>query len=555
MLILLATFASDPGRSYLHAPGRSRPSGTPAMSRPAYGPGIEIAGRITPDYAEILTPAALAFAAKLERAFGPRRAELLAMRTARQAAFDAGKLPDFLPETRAIREANWTCAPVPSDIVDRRVEITGPVDRKMIVNALNSGANVFMADFEDANTPRWDNNVQGQINLRDAIRRRIDFVTPEGKAYKLAAKTAVLFVRPRGWHLPEKHVLVDGKPIGGGLLDFGLCFFHNAAETLRSGSGPYFYLPKLQSHLEARLWNDVFIYAQDTLGIPRGSIKATVLIEHILAAFEMDEILYELREHSAGLNLGRWDYIYSFIKVFSQRADFVLPDRAQVGMTTHFLRSAAELLTHTTHKRGAHAMGGMSAYIPRKDDLAANEKAIATVQADKTREAGQGFDGAWVAHPGLVGPVLEVFNKSFQGDNQVARIPDAHIAAKDLLAVPTGEITEAGFRNNVNVALQYLEAWLGGRGAVGIHYLMEDVATAEIARSQMWQWLHYGAKRADGVTLTPDIYREVRTEEVSHMVAHRHRHHFAQAADLLDLLVLSPNFVEFLTLPGYQRLD
>ncbi len=515
---------------------------------------VEILGPVKPEWAGILTPEALDFVASLVREFGPRREALLQRRQERWAEIEAGATPDFLPETASIRSGDWKVAPPPSDLLNRRVEITGPTDRKMVINALNSGANVFMADFEDANTPTWFNLIDGQVNLHDAVRRSITLHS-DGKDYLLNDTIATLAVRPRGWHLPEKHVLVDGKPIGGGLLDFGLCFFHNAAETLRSGSGPYFYLPKLQSHLEARLWNDVFIYAQDTLGIPRGSIKATVLIEHILAAFEMDEILYELREHSAGLNLGRWDYIYSFIKVFSQRADFVLPDRAQVGMTTHFLRSAAELLTHTTHKRGAHAMGGMSAYIPRKDDLAANEKAIATVQADKTREAGQGFDGAWVAHPGLVGPVLEVFNKSFQGDNQVARIPDAHIAAKDLLAVPTGEITEAGFRNNVNVALQYLEAWLGGRGAVGIHYLMEDVATAEIARSQMWQWLHYGAKRADGVTLTPDIYREVRTEEVSHMVAHRHRHHFAQAADLLDLLVLSPNFVEFLTLPGYQRLD
>lgn len=515
---------------------------------------VEILGPVKPEWAGILTPEALDFVAALVREFGPRREALLQRRQERWAEIQAGAAPDFLPETASVRSSAWYVAPPPADLLNRRVEITGPTDRKMVINALNSGANVFMADFEDANTPTWFNLIDGQLNLYDAVRRSITLHS-DGKDYQLNDTIATLAVRPRGWHLPEKHLLVDGKPIGGGLMDFGLYFFHNAAETLRRGTGPYFYLPKLQSHLEARLWNDVFIYAQDVLGVPRGTIKATVLIEHILAAFEMEEILYELREHSAGLNLGRWDYIYSFIKVFNQRADFVLPDRAQVGMTTHFLRSAAELLTHTTHKRGAHAMGGMSAYIPRKDDLAANDKAIATVQADKTREASQGFDGAWVAHPGLVGPVLEVFNKSFQGDNQVARIPDANIAAQDLLTVPTGEITEAGFRNNVNVALQYLEAWLGGRGAVGIHYLMEDVATAEIARSQMWQWLHYGAQRADGVALTPDIYREVRTEEVSRLVAHRHRHHFAQAVDLLDSLVLSPDFVEFLTLPGYQRLD
>lgn len=515
---------------------------------------VEILGPVKPEWAGILTPEALDFVASLVREFGPRREALLQRRQERWAEIQAGATPDFLPETAGIRAADWKVAPPPKDLLNRRVEITGPTDRKMVINALNSGANVFMADFEDANTPTWFNLIDGQVNLYDAVRRNITLHS-DGKDYQLNDTIATLAVRPRGWHLPEKHVLVDGKPIGGGLMDFGLYFFHNTAETLARGTGPYFYLPKLQSHLEARLWNDVFIYAQEALGIPRGTIKATVLIEHILASFEMEEILYELREHSAGLNLGRWDYIYSFIKVFNKRADFVLPDRAQVGMTTHFLRSAAELLTHTTHKRGAHAMGGMSAYIPRKDDLAANEKAIATVQADKAREASQGFDGAWVAHPGLVAPVLEVFNQSFQGDNQVARIPDANITAQDLLTVPTGEITEAGFRNNVNVALQYLEAWLGGRGAVGIHYLMEDVATAEIGRSQMWQWLHYSARRADGVALTPDLYREVRTEEASHLVAHRHRHHFAQAVDLLDLLVLSPDFVEFLTLPGYQRLD
>ena len=381
------------------------------MSTPTYGPGIEIIGRITPEYAEILTPAAIAFAAKLQRAFGGRRTELLARRQARQADLDAGKLPDFLPETRAIREGDWTCAPVPADIQDRRTEITGPVDRKMIINALNSGAKVFMADFEDANTPKWDNNIQGQINLRDAIRRRIDYVSPEGKAYKLNEKTATLFVRARGWHLPEKHVRVDGQPMSGGIFDFALYFFHNAKELLARGTGPYFYLPKMESHLEARLWNDIFVMAQDELGVPRGTIKATVLIETILAAFEMDEILYELREHSAGLNCGRWDYIFSCIKKFRNNRDFCLADRALVTMTTHFMKSYAELCVKTCHRRNIHAMGGMAAQIPVKNDEAANTEAFAKVRADKEREATIGHDGTWVAHPGLVPVALEAFDR------------------------------------------------------------------------------------------------------------------------------------------------
>ena len=389
------------------------------MTAPAFGPGISITGRITPDYAQILTPEAVAFAARLQRVFGGRRAELLARRDARQRAFDAGLLPDFLPETQSVREARWTCAPVPADIVDRRVEITGPVDRKMIINALNSGAKVFMADFEDANTPSWDNNIQGQINLRDAIRRRIDYVSPEGKAYKLNDKIAALFVRPRGWHLPEKHVMIDGEPISGGIFDFGLYFFHNAKALLARGSGPYFYLPKLESHLEARLWNDVFVLAQDELGLPQGTIKATVLIETILAAFEMDEILYELREHSAGLNCGRWDYIFSCIKKFRNRRDFCLADRALVTMTTHFMRSYAELCIKTCHRRNIHAMGGMAAQIPVKNDEKANAEAFAKVKADKEREATIGHDGTWVAHPGMVQLAKEAFDRLMPTPNQI----------------------------------------------------------------------------------------------------------------------------------------
>src|SRR5450432_45661 len=419
------------------------------MSAPTYGPGIEIRGRITPEYAEILSPEAVAFAAGLQRTFGARRAELLALRTTRQQQFDAGKLPDFLPETRSIREGNWTCASILPDIQDRRVEITGPVDRKMIINALNSGASVFMADFEDANTPKWDNNIQGHLNLRDAIRRQIDYVSPEGKAYKLGAKTAVLFVRPRGWHLPEKHVLVDSKPISGGIFDFSFYFFPNAKALIASGSGPYFYLPKLESHLEARLWNDIFIAAQDQLGIPRGTIKATVLIETILGAFEMDEILYELREHSAGLNAGRWDYIFSCIKKFANDPAAVLPDRGRVTMTTHFLRSYSKLVIKTCHRREVHAIGGMSAYIPNKRDAALNQTAMDQVRADKEREASDGHDGTWVAHPGLVGIAKEIFDRVMPQPNQIDRkLEGVHVTAADLLDVPKAEITEAGLRQN-----------------------------------------------------------------------------------------------------------
>jgi len=528
-----------------------------------FGPGVEITGRITPEYAQILTPEAVAFVARLQRAFGGRRAELLGRRAARQAEFDAGKLPDFLPETRAVREGDWTCAAIPADIQDRRVEITGPVDRKMIVNALNSGANVFMADFEDANTPRWDNNLQGHINLRDAIRRRIDFTSPEGKAYKLNAKTAVLFVRPRGWHLPEKHVKVDGQAISGGIFDFGLYVFHNAKELLARGSGPYFYLPKMESHLEARLWNDIFVMAQDELGVPRGSIRATVLIETILAAYEMDEILYELRDHSAGLNAGRWDYIFSCIKKFRTHKDFCLADRALVTMTTHFMKSYAELLIKTCHRRNIHAMGGMAAQIPVKNDEKANAEAFAKVEADKEREARYGHDGTWVAHPALVPVALEAFDKLMPTPNQIAskKREDVKVGSADLVKFePEQPITEKGLRLNINVAIQYIGAWLAGQGAVPIFNLMEDAATAEISRSQVWQWIRSPkGKLDDGRKITKPMVAAMIPEEMTkirELLGPAYAEgKYEDAAKIFADLVDNDVFVEFLTLPAYDRID
>jgi malate synthase len=533
------------------------------MSTPNFGPGIEISGRITPEFAKILTPEAVALAARLQRAFGRRRNELLARRAVRQAELDAGKLPDFLPETRAIREGSWTCAPTPADIVDRRVEITGPVDRKMVINALNSGAKVFMADFEDANTPRWDNNIQGHINLGDAIRRRIDYTSPEGKSYTLNEKTAVLFVRPRGWHLPEKHVKIDGESMSGGIFDFALYFFHNAKELLARGNGPYFYLPKLESHLEARLWNDVFVMAQDELGIPRGSIKATVLIETVLASFEMDEILYELREHSAGLNCGRWDYIFSCIKKFRNNRDFCLADRALVTMTTHFLKSYAELVIKTCHKRNIHAMGGMAAQIPVKNDEAANAEAFAKVKADKEREATYGHDGTWVAHPGLVPVALEAFNRIMPTPNQIAtrKRDDVHVTAADLVKFePEGPITEKGLRLNINVAIQYIGAWLAGQGAVPIFNLMEDAATAEISRSQVWQWIRSPkGKLDDGRKVTKEMVGAMIPEEMQKirdlLGPTFGDGKYDDAAKIFADLVNNDTFVEFLTLPAYERID
>jgi len=533
------------------------------MNAPRYAPGIEITAPGTPESTQVLTPDAVAFAARLQRAFGPRRIELLARRVARQVKFDAGELPDFLPETASVRAGEWKCDTVPADIQDRRVEITGPVDRKMIINALNSGASVFMADFEDANTPRWENNIQGQLNLRDAIRRRIDYVSPEGKPYRLNDRTATLFVRPRGWHLPEKHMLVDGEPISGGIFDFALYAFHNAKELTARGSGPYFYLPKLESHLEARLWNDIFVMAQDDLGIPRGTIKATVLIETILAAFEMDEILYELRHHSAGLNAGRWDYIFSCIKKFRSNRDFCLADRALITMTTHFMKSYAELLVKTCHRRDAHAMGGMAAQIPVKNDEAANAEAFAKVKADKEREATYGHDGTWVAHPGLVPVAKEAFDRLMPGPNQIAtkKRTDVSVSAADLLRFePAQPITEKGLRLNINVAIQYVGAWLAGQGAVPIFNLMEDAATAEISRSQVWQWIRSPKGTLDdGRKVTKALVATLLPEEMAKirdlLGAAYGEGRYDDAARIFADLVNNDTFVDFLTLPAYELVD
>ena len=511
--------------------------------------------------AEILTPEAQAFLVELHRKFNGRRLELLAARKVRQAAIDSGQLPDFLPETREIRESEWTVAPIPADLQDRRTEITGPTDRKMVINALNSGAKMFMADFEDANSPTGTNLIDGQQNMKDAIRREIAFTGPEGKQYKLNDTTAVLLIRPRGWHLVEKHFHVDGEPMSGGLFDFGLYFFHNAKELLARGSGPYFYLPKLESHLEARLWNDVFVFAQDYCGVPQGSVRATVLIETILAAFEMHEILWELRDHSAGLNCGRWDYIFSFIKKMRNRPDFMLPNRAQVTMTVHFLASYVDLLIQTCHKRGIHAMGGMAAQIPIKNDPAANDAALEKVRLDKLREVKAGHDGTWVAHPGLVGVAKQVFDEYMPQPNQIDRKrEEVHVTAADLLAIPTGTITEDGLRLNVDVGIQYLEAWLRGNGAVPIYNLMEDAATAEISRAQVWQWARHGAKLDDGRPVTADLVQSVIADELAKMEgrvgAERYaKSKFPLAADLFGKMMLSGEFNDFLTLPAYEFLD
>jgi len=524
--------------------------------------GMRITAEITPPFAEILTPEALEFVARLSRAFEGTRQALLQRRAERQTTLDAGATPDFLPETAEIRNSDWTVAPIPPDLMDRRVEITGPSsDRKMVINALNSGAKIFMADFEDANTPNWENTIQGHINLRDAINRTIDYTSPEGRPYALKDETAVLLVRPRGWHLPEKHVLIDDQPIAGALLDFGLYFFHNTKNLLASGSGPYFYLPKLESHLEARLWNDIFTMAQGLLGFPHGTIRATVLIETILAAFEMDEILYELREHSAGLNCGRWDYIFSCIKKFRAYSNVVFPDRALVTMTTHFMRSYSLLAIRTCHRRNIHAVGGMSAFIPVRNDPEANERAFAQVRADKEREANDGHDGTWVAHPGLVPVALEVFNRVMPQPNQIDRKrEDVHVTAADLIQFAQGPITEQGLRTNISVAIQYIEAWLGGQGAVPIFNLMEDAATAEISRSQVWQWIHRDAGAlADGRKVTIDMVRQMTGEELEKIKAlvGEQRYaggHYKRATELFDRLVSADTFEEFLTLPGYQYL-
>ncbi|HVG59391.1 MAG TPA: malate synthase A, partial [Hyalangium sp.] len=476
---------------------------------PTLSPGVVLRGPWSPDYAPVLTPEALAFVAKLTRTFGERREALLARRQERQAAFNRGHRPHFLPETKSIREGDWKVAPLPKELLDRRVEITGPVERKMIINALNSGANVFMADFEDANSPTWENVVRGQLNLMDAVSRTISFDAENGKHYALKEKTAVLFVRPRGWHLPERHLEVDGKPVPGAFFDFGLFFFHNAKEQLARGTGPYFYLPKMESHLEAQLWNDVFLLAQQELGIPRGTIKATVLIETLPAAFEMHEILYALREHSAGLNCGRWDYIFSFIKKLQADPTFLLPDRGQVTMDKAFLDAYSRLLIQTCHRRGVHAMGGMAAFIPIKGDPAANEKALAQVRADKLREVKNGHDGTWVAHPGLVPVARSVFDAHMKGPNQLDNLrTDVKVGEAELLAVPRGTRTEEGLRHNIRVGVQYMAAWLDGLGCVPLYNLMEDAATAEISRAQVWQWIHHGATLEDGRHVTPELFRQ-----------------------------------------------
>jgi malate synthase len=525
--------------------------------------GVQVRGEITPTFEQILTPKALAFIANLERKFGARRLESLQRRTERQVALDRGEALDFLPETKQIRESDWKCAPIPRDLQDRRVEITGPTDRKMVINALNSGAKMFMADFEDANSPTWSNMIEGQINLRDAIRRTIQFTGPEGKEYKLKEKPAVLLVRPRGWHLPEKHVLVDGNPMSGALFDFGLYFFHNAKELIARGTGPYFYLPKMESHLEARIWNDVFKLAQDELGIPQGTIRATVLIETIPAAFEMDEILYELRDHSAGLNCGRWDYIFSCIKKFRNKRDFLLADRALITMTTRFMHSYSLLCIKTCHRREIFAMGGMAAQIPVKNDAKANEEAFAKVRADKEREARDGHDGTWVAHPGMVQLAMDAFNAVMPQPNQIAKKrDDVQVAASDLLKFgPSEPITENGLRTNVGVGVQYLEAWLRGHGAVPIFNLMEDAATAEISRAQVWQWIrHERGALNDGRKVTKELFRNVLDGELQKIKEQMGETRFASskfkaARELFDQITTDDSFVEFLTLPGYEQLD
>jgi len=524
--------------------------------------GVEILQEISPDFAEILTPQALNFIANLHLTFNKLRKELLQKRKELQFEIDEGKKLNFLLETENIRDSEWTIAPIPDELQDRRVEITGPVERKMIINALNSAAKVFMADFEDSNTPTWNNIIQGQINLRDAVNRSISFTNPNGKHYSLNEKPAVLMVRPRGWHLIEKNVLIDGEPISGSIFDFGLYFFHNAKTLIENGSGPYFYLPKLESHVEARLWNDIFIMAQNELSVPQSTIKATVLIETITAAFEMDEILYELRKHSAGLNCGRWDYIFSCIKKFRNNRDFCLADRALITMTTHFMHSYSLLCIKTCHKRNAHAMGGMAAQIPIKADAEANEIALEKVRTDKKREANDGHDGTWVAHPGLVQIALDAFNAVMPQPNQIDnKREDVNITADDLLKFePEKPITENGLRTNINIGIQYLGSWLAGSGCVPIFNLMEDAATAEISRSQIWQWINSPKGiLEDGRKVDINLFRKILAEEllkVRKIVGEETYNSgtYQKAAKLFDEITTTKDFVEFLTLPAYNML-
>jgi len=521
--------------------------------------GMEITGMIEPGFETILSPDALALVAKLHRRFEPRRRELLERRAARTRRLDAGERPDFLAETQSVRDGDWSIAPLPDDLACRRVEITGPVERKMIINALNSGADAYMTDFEDSNTPNWHNQIAGQLNLKEAVRRTIS-LEQNGKQYRLNDKVATLIVRPRGWHLDEKHVKVDGQRVSGGIFDFALYLFHNAQELIARGSGPYFYLPKIESHLEARLWNDVFIAAQEAIGLARGTIRATVLIETILAAFEMDEILYELREHSSGLNAGRWDYIFSAIKKFKNDEAFCLADRAQITMTVPFMRAYALQLLKTCHRRNAPAIGGMSALIPIKSDAAANEKAMAGVRADKARDATDGYDGGWVAHPGLVPLAMEEFVKVL-GDkpNQIGkRRDDVQVTAKDLLDFrPEAPITEAGLRNNINVGIHYLGSWLTGNGCVPIHNLMEDAATAEISRSQVWQWIRSPKGTLDdGRKVTAELVRALAQQELEKVkqAVDGEAAPYERAAQIFEQMSTSEQFTEFLTLPLYEEI-
>ena len=509
----------------------------------------------------LVSPEALAFVAELETRFGPRREALLAKRAVRQKEFDAGVLPDFKPETKHIRDGEWQVAEVPADLFDRRVEITGPAEPKMIINALNSGAKVFMADLEDSLSPVWEKVIEGQKALYDAVRGTLSFTSPEGKTYALNAQgLAVLIVRPRGWHLPERHVTLGGQPISGALLDFGLYFFHNAAERIKRGTGPYFYIPKQENAEEAQLWADVFAFAEEYCGIPHGSIKATVLIEVITATYEMHEILYALKDYAVGLNCGRWDYIFSTIKKFHARPDFVMPDRTQITMHVHFLKSYYELLIQTCHKRGAFAMGGMSAFIPVKNDEAANEKAFAAVRADKEREAGAGHDGTWVAHPGLIPVAMEVFDRLMPEKNQRTKLRlDVSVSAADLVTMPKGTITEAGVRNSISVAIQYTAHWLNGNGCVPLFNLMEDAATAEISRSQLWQWFHHGAKLEDGTPITRALLEGWTDEEMQGIRAQVGEAQFAavpyaRAKELVLQLTFDTSYAEFLTLPAYAVL-
>jgi malate synthase len=521
--------------------------------------GIQLRGPLRPGYGEILSPAALDFLAELQTRFGPERERLLGARRKRQARFDAGELPDFREDTRALREGDWQVAEVPAPLRDRRVEITGPVDRKMIVNALNSGARVFMADFEDSTAPTWDNLIQGQINLRDAVRRQIDFTAENGKRYALKADgLATLMVRPRGWHLPEKHLQFEGEPMSGSLFDFGLFAFHNAAQMQAEGSGPFFYLPKLQSMEEAALWEAVMAHAEERLGLPAGCMKATVLIETLPAVFQMHEILHALRGRIVGLNCGRWDYIFSYIKTYRRHAERVLPERGQVGMTVPFLKAYSELLIQTCHRRGAHAMGGMAAQIPINDDPVANEEALARVRADKLREVLAGHDGTWVAHPGLIPVARAVFDEHMPGPNQVARRREDINAARDtLIAPPSGSISRAGFLANIDICVRYTAAWLDGLGCVPIHHLMEDAATAEISRAQLWQWLHVGGQRLDDGSAIDFALFDAALAAVAERLPKQGlpgQARIAEAAALLGELTHAEELAEFLTLPAYERL-